>query len=98
MVARGKLLIGILDISADKKAKTALESSEERYRSLFHFLPVARLQVDRRELAAVFDALHRDGIRDLQTYFREHPSFYDYAANSIRVVEVNERALELFKA
>ena len=98
MVARGKLLIGILDISADKRAKTALERSEERYRSLFHFLPVAMLQVDRREVAAVFDALQRDGIHDLQTYFREHPGFYDYATNSIRVVEVNERAIELFKA
>jgi hypothetical protein len=42
-LARGKLLIGILDISADKKAKAAIEMSEERYRSLFHFLPVAML-------------------------------------------------------
>jgi PAS domain S-box-containing protein len=98
MVARGKLLIGIVDISADKKAKTALEMSEERYRSLFHFLPVAMLQVDRRRVADVFKSLHRDGIRDLQTYFRKHPDFYDYATNSIRVIEVNERAIELFKA
>lgn len=98
MVARGKLLIGILDVSADKKAKTALERSEERYRRLFHFLPVAMLQVDRRELAEVFKALQRQGVRDLQSYFKEHPDFYGYAANSIRVIEVNERAIELFKA
>jgi PAS domain S-box-containing protein len=98
MVARGKLLIGIVDISADKRAKTALENSEERYRGLFHFLPVAMLQVDRCEVADVFKALHRDGIRDLQAYFRQHPDFYDYATNSIRVIEVNERAIELFKA
>ena len=38
MLPRGKLLIGILDISADKRAKTALEMSEERYRSLLQFL------------------------------------------------------------
>ncbi len=36
MLSRGKLLIGIIDVSADKKAKIALETSELRYRSLFH--------------------------------------------------------------
>jgi PAS domain S-box-containing protein len=98
MLARGKLLIGILDISADRRAKTALEMSEERYRSLFHFLPVAMMQVDRRELADVFKTLHSQGVRDLQAYFREHPDFYEYAANSIQVIEVNQRAIELFRA
>ena len=98
MLARGKLLIGILDISADKSAKTALEMSEERYRSLFHFLPVAMLQVDRRELADVFTALQKQGVRDLEAYFKEHPGFYEYAANSIQVIEVNQRAIELFRA
>jgi PAS domain S-box-containing protein len=98
MLARGKLLIGILDISADKRAKTALEMSEERYRSLFHFLPVAMMQVDRRELADVFKTLYSQGVRDLEAYFREHPGFYEYAANSIRVIEVNQRAIELFRA
>lgn len=98
MLARGKLLIGILDISADKRAKTALEMSEERYRRLFHFLPVAMMQVDRRELAAVFKTLYGEGVRDLQAYFKEHPGFYEYAANSIQVIEVNRRAIELFRA
>ena len=97
MLARGKLLIGILDISADKRAKAALEMSEQRYRSLFHVLPVAMLQVDRRELADVFTTLHRDGVRDLKAYFQEHPGFYEYAANSIQVIEVNQRAIELFR-
>jgi PAS domain S-box-containing protein len=98
MLARGKLLIGILDISADKRAKTALEMSEERYRSLFHFLPVAMLQVDRRELADVFKTLYKQGVRDLEAYFKENPGFYEYAANSIQVIEVNRRAIELFRA
>jgi PAS domain S-box-containing protein len=98
MLARGKLLIGILDISADKRAKTALEMSEERYRSLFHFLPVAMLQVDRRELADVFMSLQKQGVSDLEAYFNEHPGFYEYAGNSIQVIEVNQRAIELFRA
>jgi PAS domain S-box-containing protein len=98
MLERGKLLIGITDISADKSAKRALEASEQRYRSLFHFLPVGLVQLDRTELANVFTALQEDGVRDLRHYFDTHPGFYDHAARSIRVVEVNRRALELFGA
>jgi PAS domain S-box-containing protein len=98
MLARGKLLIGIVDISADKKAKSAVESSEERYRSLFHVLPVALVQLDRRELAGVFEALHAEGVSDLQRYFTTHPSFYEYASHSIKVVEVNRQTVELFGA
>jgi PAS domain S-box-containing protein len=98
MLARGKLLVGIIDISADKKAKTALETSEERYRTLFHFLPVALIQLDRQELADVFEGLHVQGVQDLKHYFDTHPGFYEYAINSIQVVEVNDRALELFGA
>ena len=96
MLARGKLLIGI--ISADRKAKTSLEASEQRYRTLFHFLPVAMVQVDRTEMAGVFPQMHAEGVRDLQEYFDTHPGFYEYAANSIQVVEVNRRAVELFGA
>jgi PAS domain S-box-containing protein len=98
MLARGKLLIGITDISAGKKAKTAIEASEERYRSLFHVLPVALVQLDRTELAGVFAALHAEGVRDLQQYFDTHPDFYEYASHSIKVAEVNQRTVELFGA
>src|SRR5271157_2068150 len=55
------------------EAKTALETSEERYRSLFHFLPVALVRLDRAELAGVFAALHAQGVRDLRRYFDTHP-------------------------
>jgi PAS domain S-box-containing protein len=98
MVTRGKLLIGIIDISQDKKAKVALETSESRYRQLFHFLPVAMVQLDRRELAAVFANLRAQGIPDLLAYFENNPGFYEFAIHSIQVIEVNHRTIELFRA
>ena len=98
MLARGKLLIGIIDISADKKAKTELETSEARYRSLFRVLPVALVQLDRRELVGGFERIHAEGVHDLLQYFEAHPDFYEYATNAIRVIEVNRRAVELFGA
>jgi C4-dicarboxylate-specific signal transduction histidine kinase len=98
MLARGKLLIGIIDISADKKAKLAVRSSEERYRTLFNILPVALVQLDRTEMVRVFKELRAQGVKDLQRHFDLRPEFYDYAAESIKVAEVNQRALELFGA
>jgi PAS domain S-box-containing protein len=98
MLARGKLLIGIVDISADKKARTDLQESEQRYRSLFHFLPVPLVQLDRQELADKFRALRAEGVRDLGLYFDTHPEFFDYAMDAIKVVEVNRHAVELFGA
>jgi PAS domain S-box-containing protein len=98
MLSRGKLLIGIIDISQDKQAKVALETSEFRYRKLFHFLPVAMVQLDRRAAAQRFADLRAQGISDLLEYFAENPGFYELAANSIQVIEVNHRTIELFGA
>ena len=71
---------------------------EHRYRDLFHFVPVALFQLDRTELAGVFERLHATGVTDLLRYFDEHPDFFRYATDSIRIVEVNRRAIDLFGA
>ena len=83
---------------SQRPGQSAVESSEERYRSLSHVLPVALVQLDRRELAGVFQALHAEGVSDLQQYFATHPNLYEYASHSIKVVEVNPRTVELFGA
>jgi PAS domain S-box-containing protein len=98
MLARGKLLIGIIDVSVDKKARTNLETSERRYRELFHFLPVPLVQLDRQEVADKFRSLHEEGVEDLGQYFDAHPGFFEYAMGAIKVVELNRHAIELFGA
>jgi PAS domain S-box-containing protein len=81
-----------------QSAPNNLQASEKRYRSLFHFLPVPLVQLDRQELAARFQELHADGVNDLGHYFEAHPGFFEYAVDSIKVVEVNRRTMELFGA
>jgi len=73
-------------------------ASERRYRNLFHFLPVPLVQLDRAELAARFRELQAQGVTDLGRYFEAHPGFFEYATDSIKVVEVNRRTTELFGA
>jgi PAS domain S-box-containing protein len=82
-----------IDVTAQRR-----ETIEQRYRNLFHFVPVALIQLDRTELADTFEALKAQGIRDFVRYFEEHPRFTEFAMNSIRIREVNRRTVELFEA
>jgi PAS domain S-box-containing protein len=82
-----------IDVTAQRR-----ETIEERYRNLFHFVPVALIQLDRAELADTFEALKAQGIRDFVRYIEEHPRFTEFAMNSIRIREVNRRTVELFGA
>jgi PAS domain S-box-containing protein len=98
MVVRGKLLIGIIDISVGKRARIALEKSEQRYRGLFQFVPFALVLLDRTELAGVFQSLRTRGVSDLSRHIDTDPGFVEFAMNSIKVIEVNRRTVDLFAA
>jgi PAS domain S-box-containing protein len=82
-----------VDVTAQRR-----ETIEQRYRSLFHFVPVALIQLDRTELANVFETLKAQGVQDFARYIEEHPNFTEFALNSIRIHEVNRRTVELFGA
>ncbi len=75
---------------------TAQQGSEQRYRDLFRFVPVSLLQFDRSEVAVLFAKLKSEGVRDLGRYIDTHPGFVENALEAIRVVEVNEKTIELF--
>ena len=70
----------------------------QRYGHLFRFMPIPLLQLDRGELADVFDALRAEGVADLHRHIDQNPSFLEYALNSIKIREVNQRTVDLFEA
>jgi PAS domain S-box-containing protein len=69
-----------------------------RYRNLFRFVPVPLVELDRHKLAGKFKEMHAAGVKDLMLYFEANPGFFEYAINSIFVLEVNRQALGLFRA
>jgi PAS domain S-box-containing protein len=73
-------------------------AAEQRYRTLFHFIPVALIQFDRTVLAAEFGTLKARGVSDLARYVEAHPAFVRTAMESIRIREVNRKTVELFGA
>ena len=97
-VARGRLLIGVIDISERKRTFAALERSESRYRNLFQAMAVSFWQLDSSRLNALFAGLRAQGVSDLRAYIDEHPEFLQKAMEASVAIEVNERALKLFGA
>lgn len=95
---RTRGLAGVLDISERKQAHAELERSNERYRHLFHHLPIPLFQMDARELLAFFRDLRAQGVTDLGRHFDANPDALARATQAARIAEVNHSAVRLFGA
>jgi PAS domain S-box-containing protein len=94
-VAQGKVLVGVIDISARKRAYAALDSSEQRYRYLFHYMPIALWQLDASALVGVFKALRAEGVTDLGPRFDTDPTLLPRCLDAVVVREVNQHTIEM---
>lgn len=74
---------------------SALQSSEERYRTIFEQSRVALWERDYSEVRASLMALKAQGVVDLRAYARDNPSFIGNCIARIPTVAANAAALEL---
>ncbi len=86
------------DITAQRKIEQALKINEARFRSLFEDSPIALWEEDFSALKKYFDAIKDSGISDFKTYFDEHPDAIGYCAGLIKIINVNQATLSLYKA
>jgi len=83
--------------SNDDRMSWDFATSEEDYRKLIHYLPVALWQVDTQGASAVFDRLKAEGVTDIAAYLDEHPELVELAKDVVRVTAVNREAMLLFR-
>lgn len=95
-VARGTLLIGVIDISARKKATAELQQSESRYRNLFHHMPISLWQIDSPGLMAVMMELKAQGVTNLDAHLVNHPDVFEALVSRVMVTDVNDRTVQMF--
>ena len=97
-LSKGALVVGVIDITARRKAFAQLEASEQRYRYLFHYMPMSLTQLDASNLVTLFKGLRQRGVTDLHAYIDEHPDFLRRATEALMVEEVNDHNARMFGA
>ncbi len=75
-----------------------LKESDERYRFLYDFSPVALAEGTCFELRDRLEALRKDGITDFRTYFEEHPEAVAECMKGIQIVDVNDTMVSMLRA
>ena len=77
---------------------TALKRAEMRFHHLFTYAPISLWEEDYTDIKREFDRLRAQGVRDLRSYFLSDSTAVDRFMSMIRVLDVNQKTLELFGA
>ena len=86
------------DVTDLRAAETLLKKSEQRYRILFEESPIPLWEEDFSELKVYIDALKERGVKNFKTYFEKHPEAVRHCVSLVKIVDVNNAALDLHKA
>ncbi len=83
---------------AAEAAKDEVAINEARFRSLFEDSPLSLWEQDYSRVRIALDEIIPSGVTDLRAHFREHPGLAMEFGALIRVLNVNQAALELYGA
>lgn len=87
-----------IDITERKQVEERIAQSEERYRSIFQFMPISIWEEDWSGVLELLRDLRRMGVRDYAQYVAAHPEWVMQALRAVRILDVNEATVALFKA
>lgn len=78
-------------------ANVELGESEARYRSIFEDSPISLREEDFSGVKQIIDGLRDAGVDDFRAYFDQHPEALPACVRAVKVLNVNQNTLELFK-
>lgn len=76
----------------------ALQHSERQYRSLFEDSPISFWVEDFSDVKRLLDGLRGNGVEDIHLYLKHHPEFVRTCAAQVRILDVNNAAVSLYRA
>lgn len=77
---------------------SALQTSESRYRALFHQSPIPLSEEDFTAMYLIVKRLEAQGVSDIEAYFYAHGEVVEEIFRQLEVVEVNPATLALYHA
>ena len=77
---------------------TALKTAEQRFHNLFMYAPISLWEEDYSALKQEFDNLRAQGVVDLKAHLLQTPEAVSRFMSLIRVLDVNQKTLNLFAA
>jgi len=86
-----RVLVTTEDITARRRA-------ERRLHSLFEASPISLWEEDYSAIKLYFDSLRAQEVTNLQDYLEENPEAVMHCASLIKVLDVNQKTLDLFGA
>jgi len=86
------------DIEDRKSAENDLQRSEQRYRRLIDFMPIAMWQFDMKGLATLIRELRGQGVTDMGAYLDQNRDVLYQMMDAIKPVDVNDTAIKMFGA
>jgi PAS domain S-box-containing protein len=75
----------------------AAKLTEHRYRNLFQAMAASFWDLDFTGVRRMLEDLFNSGVTDPRAYFEQHPEFLRAAIDSTRVVDVNDKTLEMYR-
>jgi PAS domain S-box-containing protein len=92
------ILTVVHDISSQKQVENDLAKNESKFRQLFENSPIALWREDFHYVGDHIELLKTKGITDFKSYFKTNKNELLEIAQKVIVLQVNQRAVQLFKA
>jgi response regulator RpfG family c-di-GMP phosphodiesterase/PAS domain-containing protein/putative methionine-R-sulfoxide reductase with GAF domain len=83
---------------ARKQAEERLRQSELRYRTIFENSPISMWEADFSGIRKFFNDLRLQGIMNVKPYLTKNPDAVDECLRRIKVLDVNQATLKLYRA
>jgi diguanylate cyclase (GGDEF)-like protein len=93
-----RVLVAIEDITQRTRAERGLAQAERYARGLFADSPVSLWVEDFSAIKRLIDEVRAQGIDDFRVFTQVHPEFVERCMQEIRVIDVNQRTLDMFHA
>lgn len=93
-----RVLVSLDDITALEQAHKNVAQQERYATGIFEYAPVSLWVEDFSKIRSLLHEVREQGITDFRTFTDVHPDFVEQCMAEIRVLDVNNYTLEMFKA